>query len=85
MNSEFPNNFVINKIKICCACFINKMLTSSLVAKALDVSMMSSWAQTWANHVYEFDIFGDTYILHAYCKPMDIGNAQVSTYLPFTT
>jgi len=61
------------------------MLTSSLVAKALDVSMMSNWAQTWANHVYEFDIFGDMYILHAYCKPMDIGSAQLGTYLPFIT
>ncbi len=35
VNSEFPNNFAIKKIKKCCICFINKMLTCSLVAKAL--------------------------------------------------
>jgi hypothetical protein len=44
---------------------------------------MRSWAQTWGNHVYEFHIFGDVYILDAYCKPIDISRVWVGTYLPF--
>ncbi len=43
---------------------------------------MRSWAQTLVNHVYEFKIFGDVYILHAYCKPININRVWVGTFLP---